>query len=487
MPQVPVTNSFSEVSAYSAVPVEVPDYTRDILAGMRQRQAAEDEAMKEAIRQKRLREEKLNKYKNNLSRWQLTQEKGIWKGRTPEVKALAEDMFQTMQKNLKESPSSYDPESDKELFEKEQNFQRAIDEFQQENKAMTGHMAIALDPKKRDTYNVNDEVLAAWGKGDVEGFRKSLSKNIYGDESRSGEINTYSGVGFLNPIDTTDWHTQTVKAAKGLNVPIREVDLGGGKFKKTQQLSPQEKEEAYQAWTLGAGAKLKKSLIAQAQANNPFFPEEKADEVLKPLFISNIEDNVNLKGSGQAGKSYDDKLSEKIGFSDYQPKGTGTEVRGFNVFFKGSNKGLKSDLQQGNDVLKDVDLKTIYKGADGGLKAIVMQTVSEERPMNDDEKKKEAAAAKMQFREPNFTKTVSSEKPKEIDFSVGSNNYNTILEQYPGVEQKVSELVGAQSSATKAKGAASKEKQWSYNGTTLPESEWINAGWTIEKLKKHAK
>ncbi len=475
------TNNFGEVVYGASVPVSVPDYTDSMLAGMRQKQAQEDEAIRDAQRQKRAREEKLNKYKNDLSKWTLTQDKGIWQGRAPEVKAMAEDIFQTMMKNRTAQPNSYDPESDNELFTKMHDFQRATDEFQQEKKSMDQHMAIALDPKKRDTYNVNEDALAAWGKGDVEGLRKSLSKNIYGDESRADEINTYSGVGFLNPIDTTDWHTQTVKAAKGLQVPVRAVDIGGGKIKKTQQLSPEEKVKAYETWSTGAGAKLRASLVAQAQANNPFFPEEKADELLKDLFISNITDKQDLKGS-QPRMSSGEKFSEKLFSTPYKVTGKdGRENVGINVGIIGTNTGLKSDLQSGNDQLKDVDLKTIYKTPDGQVEAIVMEYVYDQRPMTADEQTKERQNASVQMREPVFTKTVRSEKPRVVDFNPGSNNYNTIVGQYPGVEAKVQELISAPiPSPSSSKG---REQQPAAGKIKLTEAEWTKKWAALPKGK----
>jgi len=139
--------------------------------------------------------------------------------------------------------------------------------------------------------------------------------------------------------------------------------------------------------------------------------------------------------------SYGERVTEKLFFSPYSTKGAQGGAPGFNVGFIGRGTGLKADLQYKDEVLKDVDLKTIYRGKGQTLKAIVMQFDYEERPMTDDEKRKEKESAEIQGRDPIYTKTVKIEKPRQIDFNVGSNNYNIIINQYPGVEAKVLELL----------------------------------------------
>ncbi len=454
MAKAPIVNKFGEVAFGGAVPVNVPDYTRDLLAGMRQQQASEDRAIAAASHDKRSRQAKVDKYKNETRKWVLSKSQGIWQGRDPEVKALAEDYFQTMMKNRRANPEGYDPDNDRELFGKMHDFQRATDEWRQEKVAMDKHMAIALDPGKRDTYNINEDALDAWGRGDVQGFQRALSKNIYGDEAKALDINTYSGVGFLNPIDTSDWHAETIKAGQSINVPVQTIDLGGGKFRKAQQLTPEQKEKEYETWILGAGSDRRRSLIAQAQANNPFFPEEKADEILKPLFMRSITDEEDLKGGGGGRRTPGERIEENLFSTPYKSTDKqGRTNKGINVGFKGSNKGLKANLTSGDDILTDVDLKTIYTTPDGQMEAIVMQYVQEERPMTESEKKKEEQSATASLREPIFTKSVKIEKPRVVDFNKGSNNYNTITAQYPGVLSFIEQM-----SETKAPAKEKKRK-----------------------------
>lgn len=446
MPQVPLYGAGGAVNAGYAVPVQVEDHTDQILAGMRQQQAEENRAMEEMRANRKALKEKQRKYGSDINKLVITQDKGILPIHQKQYLASAAELIDHMKTEMRGNPE-YDPNYDDKLTNMQFEFKSNADLWQQEKIKVDQAGIIALDQKKRGAYDINDEGLKAAYGTDDEAFYKALAKFHTGDETKTDLFPMYGGVGLLRTKDTTDVYNTILKDAKALSADQIQI-VTGDLTHRTKKFTQEEKEKiADNFYMTDKGQKIAQSFMQQQEAYGIMPDPAKAQEYVRSNYINSIPDIDQWKKAGQGAKSYGEKQAEKLFFSDYQPKGTGAEVRGFNVGFMGSNKGLKSDLQQGNDVLKDVDLKTVYKGADGKLKAIVMQTVTEERPMTEDEKTKERASAKTQFRDPIFTKTVSSEKPKEIDFSVGSNNYNTIIEQYPGVQGKVDELIGKQASA----------------------------------------
>lgn len=474
-------NSAGQVVYGAAVPVEVESYTKDILAGMRQKQAEENKAMEEERQRRKEAKAVRDKYAAGINKMVITQDQGILPMHQQESLAMGAELMAIMKEELQKDPDS-NPYYNDRLTNAEAKFGSQMDMWQSEKKANDASGLIAVDQKKQGNYDINHDALKAayeTDSGASDRYYKSLAKFHSGDETKTDLFPVYGGVGILRPKDTTPWDLNTIKYIKGISIPTESQDLGGGKYKTTTAIdSPEKQKKVIDDFMLGEGEKNAQSLSAQQQAVNPSYSIQEARKVVSGLAADELDRRRKemLKGGGGGAKGYDEKLTEKMFFSDYQPKGTNTEVRGFNVGFKGSNKGLKADLQQGNDVLKDVDLKTVYKGDDGKIKAIVMQTVVEERPMNDDEKKKETANAKMQLREPVYTKTTSSEKPKEIDFSVGSNNYNTIVKQYPGVEAKVQELVNTKSAKTETKSGGLKKgdkKQFKEGAATYNGTKWV--------------
>jgi len=182
---------------------------------------------------------------------------------------------------------------------------------------------------------------------------------------------------------------------------------------------------------------------------------KKANPTVKEPTLSQIEDYyydrfmTPLLGKKEwyglkAPVSFEARAEAKLRVSPYRPKGKGEEQRGFNVGYIGGG-GLKTDLaatdEKGQkEVLTDVDLNVIYnKGTkeNPNLRAIVAQYVYEEIPMTDDERKKEQARADSQGIDPVFTKTKRVENPREIDVNVGTNNYEVLISQFPGLKEQV--------------------------------------------------
>ena len=491
MGAVPITGPGGDVNFGAAVPVSVPDYTDNILAGMRQQQAQEDEIIKDQIKQRRALDAKRAKVREDFNRFVFTGEKNLLPIREEGMKALVASADRYLTEKARDR--NWDPGSDNEYSKMLGEIQGARLKWGNELKNYEQSAKIPLDDKNQGKYDVNHDYFeAAMGKDPVVAA-KLLAKFNTGDESKweAYDAAGYLGVGALKAKDVTPWDANTIKYVNSIKLPQKATDIGGGKIRTVEGLSAEEIQKAADDFMMGEGGKNAQSLSDQQKANQPSFSIDEGQKIVRNMFVDRLTQRVkdNLKG-GQPRITSGEKIEENLFFSPYSSKGADGGAPGFNVGFKGSNKGLKADLQYGKEVLKDVDLKTIYKTDDGKLKAIVMQYDYEERPMTDDEKKKEQQSASVQMREPVFTKTVRSEKPKEVEFSVGSNNYNTIIAQYPGVETKITELIETTSAKPAAKAPAKAKgtgKSWTYGGVTLPESEWISAGWTIEKLKKHAK
>ncbi len=263
------------------------------------------------------------------------------------------------------------------------------------------------------------------------------------------------GIGGLKAKDVTPWDTNTIKYVNSIKLPQKATDIGGGKVRTVEGLSPEEIQKAADDFMMGEGGKNAQSLTDQQKAHQPSYSIDEAQKVVRGMFVDRLTLRVkdNLKGGSQR-MTEGQKNEEKLFSTPYKvTDGSGKTNTGINIGFIGSNKGLKSDLLSGEEQLKDVDLKTIYKTPDGQIEAIVMEYVYEQRPMTADEQTKEKQSAAAQMREPVLTKTVRSEKPRVVEFNPGSNNYNTIIGQYPGVEAKVNELM---SGAEPKKAAAQK-------------------------------
>lgn len=89
---------------------------------------------------------------------------------------------------------------------------------------------------------------------------------------------------------------------------------------------------------------------------------------------------------------------------------------------------------------------------------------------------------------------VASKKDTPVPFLAEAKSYKNLFNKkkvkdgtalYDHLEKKVEEMNKA--AAPKMSGSSTSEKKWSYGGKTASESEWIKQGWTIDKLKKHAK
>jgi|GEM_PF-4999498 len=90
--------------------------------------------------------------------------------------------------------------------------------------------------------------------------------------------------------------------------------------------------------------------------------------------------------------------------------------------------------------------------------------------------------------------TVASKKETPVPFLAEAKSYKNLFNKkkvkdgtalYDYLEKKVEKMNKA--AAPKMSASSTSEKKWSYGGKTASESEWIKQGWTIDKLKKHAK
>ncbi len=90
--------------------------------------------------------------------------------------------------------------------------------------------------------------------------------------------------------------------------------------------------------------------------------------------------------------------------------------------------------------------------------------------------------------------TVASKKETPVPFLAEAKSYKNLFTKkktkdgtalYDYLQKKADEINKA--AAPKMSASSTSEKKWSYGGKTASESEWIKQGWTIDKLKKHAK
>ena len=360
---------------------------------------------------------------------------------------LGAELVENMKKGLKEK-GDYNPYQDDSQTNLEIKFGNQLDMWKQEKEKVDQAGLIALDQKKMGLYDRNDEGLKAAYGTDPDVFYKSVAKFHTGDEKRTDLFPIYGGVGLLRTKDTTPWDTNTIKYVNSIKLPQKGTDIGGGKVRTIEGLTPEEIESAADTFMVGEGGKNAESLNVQAQANNPTYNLDLAQKEVRKLFVDRMtqRNRDNLKG-GQARLSFGEKKEEQYGFSPYSTKGKSGEANGFNVRSLYTNTGMKSNLQSGDETLDDVDVKTVFVDDNGRLRAIVQERITEVIPMTEDERKAEIAKAKTELRKPNFetTKTKTKERPREINFEVGSNNYNTIMGQYPVMQEKVAELLKARS------------------------------------------
>jgi len=89
---------------------------------------------------------------------------------------------------------------------------------------------------------------------------------------------------------------------------------------------------------------------------------------------------------------------------------------------------------------------------------------------------------------------VASKKDTPVPFVAKASTYKNLFTKkktkdgtalYDYLQKKADEINKA--AAPKMSASSTSEKKWSYGGKTASESEWIKQGWTIDKLKKHAK
>ncbi len=174
MPVVPITGADGGVNFGAAVPIDVPDYSRDILAGMRQQQAQEDEIIKDQIKQRRALEAARAKARGDFNRLVFTGQKNYLPIREEGVKTLVDSVDQYIVEKARDK--NWDPRTDVEYDKRLRQMQAASTKWSNEFKKFDESTKILLDDKNEGKYEVNQEYFdLAMGKDPVAAA-KALAK-----------------------------------------------------------------------------------------------------------------------------------------------------------------------------------------------------------------------------------------------------------------------------------------------------------------------
>lgn len=165
---------------------KVADRT-NLIVGEIGRQRKEEEAIVSANKKAATKNlDDIEKYKNDLGKWQISAESGIHPVYHEKLAAMAEQMRQRFQKGQENDKENYSPAYDSELQRMKFEFQQEADKDKQSTKNIVRDLGVKASDSK-NKYDVNEPLL------------NSLNVRSYDDFIKSNGGSDYYAIGINTP------------------------------------------------------------------------------------------------------------------------------------------------------------------------------------------------------------------------------------------------------------------------------------------------